>query len=262
MKYVFTALWAIACVVILFFGHIHWSEQTTVKADDQTKVPITNTSAKQASKTKTDVIDANALIEKTTNWPQAAQTQFKQALKEKKPFKILFVGSLAQGGWVDETKQKLIDSYGKGVIKVTTHTYDVTTTDFVSKKNQLEIAAEKAQLVIFEPLLLNDNGIVEIKDSLSNITKIMDDVKFSSPESTFILQPSYPLYNPKLYLLQVNALKDYATLNKLVYLDHWTAWPATDDLKLKEDYLQTDGPNKLGNKTWSDYLLKYLIYSK
>jgi hypothetical protein len=125
----------------------------------------------------------------------------------------------------------------------------------------LEIAAENAQLVLFEPLLLNDNdAFVSIGKTLANITQIIEDVKKTNPDTTFILQPSYPLYNAKLYPLQVAALRDYAKKNNLTYLDHWQAWPDTSDLKLK-DYLQdgNSGANEKGNKVWGQFIVDYLV---
>lgn len=252
MKYVFTALWALVCVVVLFFGHLHWNEKTTVHAGVQEKTIL--------PAVKGDTIDLSQLIAKTKNWPQTAQVQFQQAVKAKKHFKILFVGSTALDGWVKDAKQQVEEAYGKDIIQITTHTYDVTTTEFVKKKDALEITAEKAPLVLFEPLLLNDNGNVEIDQSLANITKIIEDVKATNPDTTFILQPSYPLYDAKYYPLQVNALKDYAKKNNLVYLDHWQAWPNTNDVKLK-DYLlpKNSGVNEKGNQLWGQFIVDYLV---
>jgi hypothetical protein len=199
-------------------------------------------------------------LTKTKNWPAAAQAQFQQFVNQKKPFKILFVGSNALTGWVNDAKQQVVDAYGKDALQVAVHTYDLTTADFLKKNDELEIAAEKAQLVLFEPLLLNDNGKIDIDATLANITKIIKDVKATNPDTTFILQPSYPLYNAKYYPVQVNGLKEYAKKNNLVYLDHWQAWPDIKDQKLK-DYLLADstGANEKGNQVWSKFIVDYLV---
>jgi hypothetical protein len=119
----------------------------------------------------------------------------------------------------------------------------------------------KAGLIIFEPFLLNDNGKVVIQDSLTNITKIMKDVKAKNPTTTFVLQPSYPLYGAKFYPLQMDGLKEYAKQNKIAYLDHWTSWPGTNNTELK-NYLLPDmsAPNKKGNNVWEQFILDYLIH--
>jgi hypothetical protein len=253
MKYFFTALWAIVCLVVLFFGYRHWNDKTAVHADVAEKTTV--------AAVKEETVDISALAQKTKNWPEQAQTQFQQAVAKKKPFKILFIGSTALDGWVETAKQEVTAAYGKDIIKLASHTYDVTTAEFIEKNDELEISAEKAGLVFFEPLLLNDNGaLVSIEKTMANITQIIEDVKKTNPETTFIHQPSYPLYNTKNYPLQVAVLKAYAQKNKLTYLDHWQAWPDTNDLKLK-DYLLDDnsGANDLGNEVWGQFIVDYLV---
>ena len=75
----------------------------------------------------------------------------------------------------------LTDAYGNDHIAIAIHTYDRTSKEFLANNDQLEIAAEKAQLIVFEPFLLNDNGKVAIGDSLNNLTKVIEDVKADKP---------------------------------------------------------------------------------
>lgn len=80
------------------------------------------------------------------------------------------------------------------------------------------------------------------------------------PDSTFILQPSYPIYLPKYYATQVQALKDYAVANNLTYLDHWTAWPATDNSEIKNYLIEgQNGPNEQGTQVWTQFLVEYFV---
>jgi hypothetical protein len=257
MKTLFTAIWVIACISVLFIGHSYWNARTVVKANDEKSEISSNISSDSNT-------DQTKLLKMAKNWPKTAQHQFAQSLKKKTPFKILFVGSSALGsdefGWAHDTARKLVDTYGSNVIKTDTLVYDVTSTEFVEKNDQLEMAAENAGLILFEPFLLNDNGKVGISNSLANLTKIMEDVKTANPTTTFILQPSYPLYGARHYPVQVDALKKYAEQNKIAYLDHWTAWPGTDKIELK-NYLLPDlsAPNEMGNRVWKQFILDYLI---
>ncbi|MCQ6279994.1 hypothetical protein [Bacillus sp. EB600] len=261
MKYFFTTVWAIICVVVLFYGHSYWSQRTAVKAetDQQINYSVTPETA------KTNEPNVDEILAKAQNWPEPARQQFQQSVQQNKPFKILFVGSTALGtkdqGMLKDVVQQLTESYGKDHIEISVHTYDVTSKEFLGNNDQQEIAAEKAQLIVFEPFLLNDNGKVAIGDSLNNLTKVIEEEKAATPETTFVLQPSYPLFGAKFYPGQVAKLKQYADQNKLAYLDHWTAWPDSANAKLK-DYLLPDqsGPSEKGIQVWSQYLINYLIH--
>ncbi|MEH7276261.1 SGNH/GDSL hydrolase family protein [Neobacillus vireti] len=249
MKYFLTAIWVIICVGVLAFSHVQWNQKTAaVNADE----PVTQDS---------NVIDIEPYMSLAANWPEAAKAQLQVALEEEKQFKILFVGSTAME-WENSVTQSLSDSFGRDKISTVHYTYDLTTKDIVAENKQLELAAEKAQLVVIEPFLFNDNGKVKIDITLANVKKMMEEMKAANPETTFILQPSYPIYLPNYYSIQVEALKEFAAENNITYLDHWTAWPATDNPKIK-DYLNgQDSPNEKGYQVWAQYLVEYFVNKK
>lgn len=253
MKYFFTGLWGLVCLSVLVYGHIHWNKETAAKAVASTPV------VKQQDSQESNEVNFDQYLALAANWPETAKQSFKQALESKQPFKILFVGTTANQ-WEAEVTQRLTESYGSEHIITAIHTYDQTSKDIVAENKQLELAAEKAQLVVIEPFLLNDNSKVKIDGTLANLTKIIEDMKLSNPDTTFILQPSYPIYLPKYYSTQVEALKEYAEKNNLTYLDHWTAWPATDSPEIK-DYLNEDqsSPNENGYQAWGQFLVEYFV---
>ena len=251
MKYFFTVIWGLICVSVLVYGHIHWNQQTTaVKA---VKPVITAPS---------NEIEVDKYLELAANWPESAKVQLKQSLKTEQPFKILFVGSSAME-WEKTVTETLTANFGNDRIRTAHYTYDQTTKDLIAENKQLELAAEKAQLMVIEPLLLNDNGPVKIDATLANVTKIIEAVKAESPETTIILQPSFPIYQPKYYADQVEALKEFAQENKLTYLDHWTAWPETNNSEIK-DYLTAGqkAPNEKGYQVWAQFLTDYFVNKK
>lgn len=254
MKYFVTIIWAIICIEVLLFGHHYWNTRTTVKADIKTAA-VPSAPAK--------VPDDAGILAKTNNWPPAARGQFQQDLQQNKPFKILFVGSKALGskdqGMLKDVVSQLTAAYGSH-IDISIDTYDTTTGQFLADKDQLQIEAEKAQLIVFEPFILNDNGNEEIGNSLTDLTTIIQDVKAADPETTFILQPSYPLYQAVHYPVQVAQLKQYAQQQQIPYLDHWTAWPDTNNPALTNDLLpDQSAANDNGNQIWSQYLINYFI---
>lgn len=251
MKYFFTAIWSIICISVLVFSHIHWNQQIGAMAVEPSQTKLTTQESNEPNLAK--------YMQLAANWPETAKEQLKLALESEKPFKILFVGSHAMD-WEKHVTQSLTESFGGERIITAKHTYDLTTKDIVAESKQLELAAEQAQLVLIEPFLFNDNGKLKIDVTLANLTKMIEDIKAENPDTTFILQPSYPIYLPKYYSVQVEALKEYATVNNITYLDHWTAWPATDNPEIK-NYLNENqnGPNEQGYQSWSQFLIEYFV---
>lgn len=265
MKNFLTVLLGIICVVVLVLGHSYWNNKIEASVK-KTTYPSNNQKATTKvfdQKASTKSIDQD-LIALTSNWPKASINRFKQTIKEKRAFKILFVGSSAIGsdtkGTYPTVKEKLISTYGKKNIQVSLKTFDFTSTQLINNSGHEEIAAEKADLIVLEPFILLDNGNVTIEDSLQNLTTLMASIMVKNPETTFILQPSYPLYNAKIYPQQVEELKSYAKKNQITYLDHWSKWPDSNTEAFK-DYLLPDqsAPNDKGIKVWSDYLIHFFI---
>lgn len=263
MKALLTTILALTCAVILIWGNVHWNQKSVVSGSSEptTNGPIDKPvkSTKAAPETKETDFTLNA-----ENWPEEAKASFKQALSEKRTFKLMIVGSGAVGdeptGWAYQVKQEVEGFYGKEVVSVNIKEVNETTLAFIQQNGQETIADEKADMIIFEPFTLTDNGIVLIEDSLANIQTVIDAAKESNPNTVFVLQPPNPIYQPKLYATQVQALEDYAAQNNIAYLDHWEAWPDTDSEEIYK-YLQ-DGigqPNEEGHKVWSKYVIDYLI---
>jgi hypothetical protein len=255
MKYIFTAFWAIVCIVVLFYGHSYWSDRTEVKASAEPSIeegPQIETYEDQAK-----------YLNMAKYWPESSKIDFQKALKAKKPFKILFVGSTALGtsekGWAKNAAAQIVNAYGSEKVEVSILTYDLTTKDFTDGQKQKEIIAENPNLIVMEPLLLNDNGaLIPIQDSLLNLSILMKDVEKENPKTTFILQPSYPIYGTKTYPIQVAELKKYASENAITFLDHWSAWPEAD---LKNNVLtDQNGPTEKGIEIWEKFVEDYLIH--
>jgi hypothetical protein len=255
MQKFLTVLLGILLILLIYFGQTHWNQQNKALSSD-----TPTSSKKELNKQRHS---STELLKLTKNWPAEAVERFKQSLKNDKPFKILFVGSPAIGSDTEGTyslvKQKLKETY-EDHIDVQLKTFDMTSTQFLYQKKQNEIVAEAADMIVFEPFILENNGEVLIDKTMTDLAVVMDAVKVAKPESTIILQPSYPLYNAKIYPRQVEELKKYAETHQIPYLDHWTAWPdpATEELK---NYLTPDqsAPNEKGAQVWSEYIIRYFI---
>ncbi|GHH98674.1 SGNH/GDSL hydrolase family protein [Neobacillus kokaensis] len=272
MKKILTLLLGIAFLTVLYLGQQHWNEQRQAAAKgDKAVVNGTNadagsekTAATAQSEEPAKSVDAEKLLALTENWPKDAVERFKVTLEEKKPFKVLFVGSPAIGSESDgpfaDVKARLVGAFGEEHMEVSVYTYESTTTQFLKDAKEDEIAKEAADLIVFEPFILTNNEFGTTDKTLTDVTKILDAVKKAVPDTSFLIQPSYPLYKAKHYPRQVADLKEYAEEQQVAYLDHWTSWPDGNSEEIKA-YLTSDlsAPNSKGNKLWSDYLAGFLI---
>jgi hypothetical protein len=268
MKTFFTIIFAILCVVVLFMGNNYWQGKTAVSVgttateDHSSSKPKVN--EKDEGKSKSEVQSTDRLLSSAQNWPESARESFEQSLQDKKTFKIMIIGSEAIGndgsGWTQLVNNSLLETYGEQNVDVSIHTYDLTTANFIQESKHIELAEESPDLVLLEPFTLNDNGMIEIEDSLEHISTFIEEAKLVNPNVTFVLQPPHPLYQATFYPLQVEALNDYAEANGIAYLDHWTVWPDPETTDLK-DYLLADqsAPNDKGHALWGKFINDYLI---
>ncbi len=268
MKHLLIIVLAIGCGVILFLGNAHWNERTglsTQKTELETKESGSNTEASKAeapSNTSKITLEEFEILSK--NWPDAAKKQFELSLQKEAPFKIVLAGSEALGndtnGWAQLTKAELEKAYGTDSLEVVIQTYNGTSMDFSAENKAKELAALKPDLILLEPLTLNDNGEVRIEDSHTHISNWIETVRAENPEAVFIIQPPHPIYQASYYPVQVEELKKYTETNEVPYLDHWTAWPDPQGEEIL-GYLSEEGdvPNKEGHLLWSKFVNEYLI---
>ncbi|CAH0346451.1 SGNH/GDSL hydrolase family protein [Bacillus sp. CECT 9360] len=253
MKKFIVILLGIACAITLVFGNVHWKEQIESSVN----------SSSAAKRNAEDRTEEEKLLSYASNWPKESKRLYEKKLQEKKPFTILFAGSKAmaanENGWPVEVKEQLADVYGD-TVTVKVKQFDLNSMEFVQQNKQQVLIKEKADMIILEPFTLADNGEVNIKDSFDNIRRIIQDVKESKNDTTFILQPPHPLYQATYYPQQVEDLKNFAKENKLAYLDHWTAWPDPNSEEmlslLAED---RESVNANGHELWAEAIEEFLI---
>ncbi|MEH7130264.1 SGNH/GDSL hydrolase family protein [Neobacillus drentensis] len=268
MRSFFTLLLAICCVVMLILGNSYWQKKTSAfNHPVSAKNEPTKHSEIKTNENETNTIEEtsrNELISFTKNWPTQASKQFNKKLIAHEPFKFLIVGSKAIGtssnGWAHLLKTQLNAVYGKDNINININPFDTTSTEFINYEKQKDLVDQKADLVLFEPFTLNDNGFIPTKNSLANISKFMGEYKKENPETTFILLPPHPIYNAKFYPKQVADLADFAERKQVTFIDHWSAWPSPKSANIK-NYLLPDqsAPNEKGAEIINEYLSEYFI---
>jgi hypothetical protein len=158
-------------------------------------------------------------------------------------------------------KKALASKYDQ-YITIESIVYDGTTSDYVSDKAYESLIDKNPDIVIFEPFLLRDNNVVNISTTLTNINKVINEVKDSLPDVSFVLMPAHQIYDASLYPMQVSDLQKYAEAQDIPYWNHWKVWPNGKDEKVL-DYLNSkddgDIPNEQGYELWSKYLADQLI---
>jgi hypothetical protein len=263
MKNFLTVLLGIACITVIILGNSYWNERIqSAKATEDGITTKQNSNTESGSKNKeTNNNDVTALA---ANWPVSAIERLIETQAEEMAFKILFVGSPAIGnesaGTYPVVKEKMIDSYGVENIQIALKTFNFSSFEFINNNHQEEVADEAADLVVIEPFILMDNGVVEISNSLENLSFLIETIRIKNPEASIIIQPGYPLHNAKYYPIQVDAVKEYAVQNGITYLDHWAAWPDHQSDEIIEYLLpEQAGPSDKGIQVWSDFLLNYFI---
>ncbi|MGG3211009.1 SGNH/GDSL hydrolase family protein [Geobacillus stearothermophilus] len=257
-NFILILLFTAACLAFLITGHLYWERK--IEATVQAARAKVETSAKQETETsQTEVILARA-----KQLPAAAQAAIKRAVEEHRPIRLVIAGSEStpeNGGWPELLKRALDDAYGKGTFHITVHEYDgLTTADADRQRIAADWAKDKPDLVLLEPFLLNDNGVVTIDDTLAHIQSIIDQLKSAAPDAVVILQPPNPIYNATYYPKQVEALERFAKDNGYAYFDHWSAWPDHKSEELNQ-YVdpESDLPTAEGANVWAHALAKRFI---
>ncbi|WP_160725756.1 SGNH/GDSL hydrolase family protein [Bacillus sp. USDA818B3_A] len=252
-----TILLGFLCAAVLYFGQSHWNQKIEAAPKKVSERIIDNQQK----------IPEEELLGHASQWPAAAVEQFKEKLEGKQTFKVLFVGSPAIGseqvGTFPIVRDKLLQTFEQKNMQVSLKTYQMTSTQFIASHKQDEIAAEQADMIVLEPLIQLNNGEVLINKTLEDLTTLIQDIKAQNPKTTFIIQPSYPLYRAKIYPSQVESLRKFAEENHLTYLNHWTAWPDPNTDAFKEYLLPNmSAPSDKGYQVWSEYLINYFTNQK
>lgn len=256
MKNLIVIVLALMLAAVLVFGNLHWNSRSSVH---------TSTPSIRSSENTTEAepeLDTEYYLELAANWPDESKEQLEKKINSNEIFQIVLLGSDSIGndslGLKNYLKEALAEKYEKHV-ELESIVYDNTTTDYVLNSENEKLVDLKPDMIIFEPFLLNDNNVVTIPDTISNISSIIEETTAALPDVTFILQPPNQIYDANLYPMQVAALQEYANDQNLTYLNHWEVWPSGNDVTVN-DYLNADArPNESGFQLWSDYLSEYLI---
>lgn len=264
------------CLGSIIAGNIHWKNKLSAQGTIQTNNLETTEQVIETLESKPEVVvPADLEVEPTKqendkelttaiqNLPKDIQTKLLTASSIKKPLHLIIYGSAstseADQAWPKLLAKQLAETYGNDVIKVTIISEDDhTSIDIIRSKSFEKVAKLKPDIVLFEPFTLNDNTAkISMKNRFDSIDRMINSWKNSNENVSILLQPPNPFYNATYYPDQVNHVKEYATENKITFVDHWGNWPDLTDKKMTEFLTEESRPNDQGNKVWADYLIHY-----
>ncbi|MGG0175243.1 hypothetical protein [Gottfriedia acidiceleris] len=180
-------------------------------------------------------------------------------LKEKKHVNLLIVQEDKQhnNDYSSLLKERLNDNYGDGIWSVSVLSYeDQTSKDLIEGDFAKQVNGKKADMILFEVPLMNDNGVVRSEDSIANLQKVIDKI---GKTSVVVVQPNEPIYQSEFYPKEVAAFKKAIEKRDITYLDNWNAWPDYKTQAFTEYVGENKNLNEKGQELWGNYLSQYFI---
>lgn len=246
----------IICIIALIFSYLVWQDrlENVLERPEEASAQTEETEKKEPEVAPSD--NSVNVEELTTNMDGQVKELF-ATRSESGTLKMLIAGSAAlesgEPGYAELLKTSLEEAYGN-FIEVDIVTV-VRTSEFLVNVD----LSEGYDLVLLEPMTLMNNDRIAIEQEREHIGAFESSMTTEVEDAVLVLHPPQPIYGAGYYLAQVTALEEFASINGYAYIDHWSAWPDTDDELLK-DYLTEDGlPNDKGAETWAQELEAYFI---
>lgn len=225
---------------------------------EQTANAQTENTDSETQTTKTESTSDNPVnTELFANMDEQVQELFLQKSSEGETLQLLIAGSdaLESGnpGYAERLKTSLEETYGEA-IEVTVEAVEGTSDALQS----VDLSAGY-DLTLLEPMTLMNNDRISIEDERQDILGFTDRLEQENSDALVILHAPQPIYGAGYYLAQVQALSEFANIYGYPYIEHWDAWPDTDDIALKEHLTEDAVPNDKGAETWASELSNYFI---
>ncbi|MEZ0482140.1 SGNH/GDSL hydrolase family protein [Planococcus sp. SSTMD024] len=249
----------LACLGILVYSYLSWQDKLQgaglpeEMASAETKNTDSETQTTQTGLTSDNPVNTELLA----NMDEQVQELFLKKNSEGEALQLLIAGSEAlesgEPGYAERLKTSLEDAYGES-IEVTIEAVGGTSDSLQS----VDLSAGY-DLALLEPLTLMNNDRISIEDERQDVLDFSDRLEQENSDALVILHAPQPIYGAGYYLAQVQALGEFANIYSYPYIEHWDAWPDTDDIILKEHLTEDAVPNSKGAETWATELTNYFI---
>lgn len=253
------------CLAVIVYGNVHWNKKIEsvptggiVSSSPEEVVKDEKIVSNNEGETSTDITRVTSAL------PTEVAGFIQKKAKENQKIELVIMGSeantMGENPWTDIFRKEMDSAY-KGLFNVSVYAIpDVTTLDVVNESLHMEVLEKAPDIVILEPFILNDNGIVAIEQSLENVRSIIEDISEENPGTFFFIQAPHPLYNAVNYPLAVKQLKQLSDSEGHTFVDHWTSWPDYQSEEIKPYLLDgSDAPTELGHKVWAEHILNIFI---
>lgn len=248
----------LTCVLIITYSYFVFSGK--IEQSQKNATEIKSIVPKKESIVKKDSLLSKEYITKLSkNTDESVQNLLLKRYEQKQNVNVLILGSKVTDGSSSYEKDLLTESqktYGD-FIKFTTLFFNTTSTGF-SNMMDTEIQWDKKyDIIVFEPFVLNDQGIVDLTEEQNVILKLANISKEKVNDRILILQPSFPNPESPYYRGNVELLKNFSTEKNYVFFDHWDKWEPSKVYINEKGYLNEDGLS-----IWTEAIKNYFIYDK
>ncbi|MBP3950133.1 SGNH/GDSL hydrolase family protein [Bacillus suaedae] len=263
MKNLLFVLSIIGCILIVLVGHFYYSQKLDSIATHAQEEQISSTSTatteevehEQEPADEEETIAITGILKEATSHKQQGEAINITAFGSVS----LSNGIASEKTWPNLMTSALVTSLPEQTLNTTViDVDDIPTSEVIEGDYVEQVITSNPDLLLFEPFVFNDNGVLSIDDTLYYLEQIITELESKLPETTIVLMPPNPIFKPTFYAQQIEALQDFAEENEYLYANHWQNWPNTDDATISE-LLENNRPNEQGHQVWADFMVPYLL---
>lgn len=249
----------LVCIGILVFSYFSWQEKLEAAGNPTREASTQTVNAKSKTQTTQTASNGDNSVntELFANMDESVRNIFVEKNEKNEVLQLLIMGSKAlefgDPGYAERFQSSIESAYGESV--------DITIDSIDGTSDALQYVNLEAgyDVVLLEPLTLMNNDRLSIEEERQDIEDFSVRLEQTNPNAAVVLHPPQPIYGAGYYRAQVQALEEFADLYGYPYIDHWNAWPATDDISLKEHLNEDAVPNSKGAEAWATELNNYFI---
>ncbi|MDG5786706.1 hypothetical protein QA612_04320 [Evansella sp. AB-P1] len=164
--------------------------------------------------------------------------------------------------WPLLLEKGLNEKYERDLFRVETYEFgQITSLEVLQEEYHLGVARLNPDVVIIEPFLWNDNGIVSTNDTITALSIMVNAFESSHEDVIVMVQPPQPVFGTMYYPQYVEQLRTFVQEETdYMYIDHWNDWPDVEDEALHA-YVGEEHrmPTALGHETWKNSIKTFFV---
>ncbi|MFB5662683.1 hypothetical protein [Alteribacillus sp. HJP-4] len=265
MKRFILGLIIVLGIAVPVYGKIHFDqkvEQTVSEARGETEEEPSGEAPDEeaASEEAPEQAELSDLLEDADS---AFAEKMAATIAEGEPLTMVVAGSgsvTAEDGesYAELLRDGLQETYNTDLIEVEVVDFeDQDSLEVLDNDSAEEIAELSPDILLYDPLVLNDNGEVSIEDTVYSLRDTVQTVMNENPDVVPYIQPPQPIFEAEYYLDQINGLnEEMEESEELIYINHWESWPDTTDEDI-EEYVDELDVTPAGHELWAEHLLAF-----